>query len=82
MTHAFIGWGTGRHPCLGIRFAKLEQNIITAYFLSMFDFELCDMEGNRIQKLPDQWENHNNWASSKPQNRVKLRYQLRKDVGL
>lgn len=21
--HAFVGWGTGRHPCLGMRFAKL-----------------------------------------------------------
>jgi len=65
-----------------MRFAKLEQNIITAYFLSMFDFELCDVEGNRIKTLPDGWENHNKWASSKPEIRVKLRYQLRKDIGL
>jgi len=64
-----------------MRFAKLEQNIITAYFLSMFDFELCDMAGNRIEKLPDQWENHNNWNVSKPQKPVRLRYELRKDVG-
>ena len=65
-----------------MRFAKLEQNIITAYCLSIFDFELCDVEGKKIQKLPDQWENHNNWAASKPQKPVKLRYQLRKDIGL
>jgi sterol 14-demethylase len=65
-----------------MRFAKLEQNIITAYFLSMFDFELCDAEGNRIKRLPDQWENHNNWSASKPKKRVKLRYQLREDIGL
>jgi hypothetical protein len=65
-----------------MRFAKLEQNIITAYFLSMFDFELCDVGGNRIEKLPAQWENHNNWAASKPHKPVRLRYQLRKDAGL
>ena len=65
-----------------MRLAKLEQNIIAAYFLSMFDFELCDVEGSKIQKLPDQWENHNNWVSSKPHKPVKFRYQSRKDVGL
>jgi hypothetical protein len=65
-----------------MRFAKLEQNIITAYFLSMFDFELCDAEGNMIKSLPDQWENHNSWSASKPEKRVKLRYQLREDIGL
>jgi sterol 14-demethylase len=80
--NAFIGWGTGRHPCLGMRFAKLEQNIITAYFLTMFDFELCDTEGNKIEKLPDHWENHNNWQASKPDQPVRLRYWLREDGGL
>ncbi|GAM91125.1 hypothetical protein ANO11243_091720 [Dothideomycetidae sp. 11243] len=40
----FIGWGTGRHPCSGQRFAKLEQNLIVAFFVAEFgDFELTDM---------------------------------------
>lgn len=42
--HSFLGWGTGRHPCLGMKFAKLEQNVIVAFFLAMFDFELADKE--------------------------------------
>ena len=79
---SFIGWGTGRHPCLGMRFAKLEQSMILTYFIATFDFELCDTEGNPIDKLPDNWENHNGWNATKPSQRVKLRYSLRKDVGL
>jgi len=79
---SFIGWGIGRHPCLGMRFAKLEQNIILSYFLALFDFELCDAEGKRIDKIPDNWENHNGWNAAKPDQSLKLKYSLRKDNGL
>lgn len=51
-THAFIGWGVGRHPCLGMRFAKLEQNIITAYFIASFDFSLQDKNGRTLSEAP------------------------------
>ena len=64
-----------------MRFAKLELNLITVFFFSMFDFQLCDVAGNEIEKLPDQWENHNNWLVNRPQKPVRLRYKLRKDVG-
>ncbi|CAD0099993.1 unnamed protein product [Aureobasidium mustum] len=47
--YGFIGWGAGRHPCLGMRFAKLEQNIILAFFLANFDFALSDKHGNKIE---------------------------------
>ncbi|KAF2868144.1 cytochrome P450 [Massariosphaeria phaeospora] len=50
--HAFLGWGVARHPCLGMRFAKLEQNIITAYFLAAFDFSLLDAKGNAMTVPP------------------------------
>ncbi|KAJ2900619.1 hypothetical protein MKZ38_002318 [Zalerion maritima] len=52
---AFLGWGAGRHPCrnnflsatiVGMRFAKLETFLITAHFISMFDFQLSDKNGN------------------------------------
>jgi len=48
----FVGWGVGRHPCLGMRFAKLEQNLITAYFVASFDFDLEDKRGNKISIAP------------------------------
>ncbi|KAI4931311.1 hypothetical protein J4E85_003901 [Alternaria conjuncta] len=50
--HGFLGWGSGRHPCLGMRFAKLEQNIITAYFIATFDFKLEDESGNVLTVAP------------------------------
>lgn len=50
--HGFVGWGVGRHPCLGMRFAKLEQNIITAYFIASFDFHLQDKDGNKLTEAP------------------------------
>ncbi|KAI4945100.1 hypothetical protein J4E91_008077 [Alternaria rosae] len=48
----FVGWGSGRHPCLGMRFAKLEQKIITAYFIATFDFKLEDESGNVLSVAP------------------------------
>ncbi|KAH9861690.1 hypothetical protein J1614_011443 [Plenodomus biglobosus] len=50
--HGFLGWGSGRHPCLGMRFAKLEQNIITAYFIAAFDFSLQDKDGKTLTVPP------------------------------
>jgi hypothetical protein len=37
---------------VGMRFAKLEQNIITAYFIASFDFELQDKGGNKMTVAP------------------------------
>lgn len=33
---------------VGMRFAKLEQNLITAYFLASFDFHLQDESGKKL----------------------------------
>jgi hypothetical protein len=35
-----------------MRFAKLEQNIITAYFVASFDFDLQDKHGNKMDVAP------------------------------
>lgn len=35
-----------------MRFAKLEQNIITAYFLANFDFHLQDANGTKLTEAP------------------------------
>jgi len=43
----YLGWGVGRHPCLGMRFAKLELKMLTVYLLACFEFLHVDQAGNR-----------------------------------
>ncbi|KAF2667598.1 cytochrome P450 [Microthyrium microscopicum] len=50
--HAYIGWGAGRHPCAGIRYAKLENYVLLAFFVSMFDFEVCYADGSPLKESP------------------------------
>lgn len=49
----YQGWGVGRHPCQGMRFAKLEVNIITAFFVAALDFEggLLDGSGEALVEM-------------------------------
>jgi hypothetical protein len=35
-----------------VRFAKLEQNIITAYFIASFDFTLQNEKGATVTEVP------------------------------
>lgn len=61
-----------------MRFAKLEQNIITAFFCAMFDFELADAKG---KKLDDTVKvNTNNYQASKPDQQMFLKYTVRPEV--
>ncbi|KAF2218975.1 cytochrome P450 [Elsinoe ampelina] len=63
--HAFGGWGNGRHPCLGMRFAKIENAVIIATFISMFDYSVCNLQGEQIKRLPV--TDRNGFALRKPQ---------------
>ncbi|KAL9112667.1 MAG: hypothetical protein Q9187_007731 [Circinaria calcarea] len=72
----WVGWGVGRHPCLGMRFAKLEQNVIIAEFLMRFDYEVCDKKGKKLEQLPP--TNLNGLHASKPTPRIFLKYKVRK----
>ncbi|TVY35052.1 Sterol 14-demethylase [Lachnellula occidentalis] len=73
--YAWVGWGAARHPCLGMRFAKLEQNIITAFFIAMFDYELTDKEGTPVSATPPVDFNKHSATKAKG---VYLKYTLRK----
>ncbi|PHH92987.1 hypothetical protein CDD83_2820 [Cordyceps sp. RAO-2017] len=44
-TYGFVGWGQGCHPCAGVRWAKIQQNMIFAYALAMYRWTSCDEEG-------------------------------------
>ncbi|KAF2272824.1 putative cytochrome P450 [Westerdykella ornata] len=44
--YGYMGWGGGRHPCTGMRWAKLQQNIMLGYALAMYEWSGCDAQGN------------------------------------
>jgi sterol 14-demethylase len=48
--YTFLGWGAGRHPCTGMKVAKLEMKLILVMFLTRYEYELVDEYG----KFPDQ----------------------------
>lgn len=75
VSHAYVGWGLGRHPCLGMRFAKLEIFIIVSLFVAMLDFELADEKGNPMEAWPR--VDRNDHAAKKPKIPVRLKYALR-----
>ncbi|KAI0878743.1 cytochrome P450 6A1 [Hypoxylon argillaceum] len=77
--HAYMGWGSGRHPCLGMKFAKLEMALITAYWVGLFDFEFSDKDGNKISPKRPLMMNRNLHSAKKPEENMYLRYKLRED---
>ena len=50
--YTFLGWGAGRHPCTGMKAAKLEMKLILAVFLTRYEFDLVDKDGKFPDPLP------------------------------
>lgn len=50
--YPYLGWGAGRHPCPGMKVAKLEMKLITAMFLMRYDYKLVDAQGKFPKELP------------------------------
>lgn len=67
---AFVGWGAGSYPCLGMRFAKLEMYLITAFWVAYFDMQVVEPKG----RLPSLEPILNLHCASKPKEEVLLRY--------
>ncbi|KAJ4292413.1 hypothetical protein N0V90_009075 [Kalmusia sp. IMI 367209] len=76
--YAYLGWGVGKHPCLGIRFAKLEQYLIVAFFTTVFDYVACDISGNPIT-TPTPID-LNAFSARRPEPRVYLKYKLKEKI--
>jgi len=77
LPHSFIGWGSGRYHCLGVRFANLEAIIIAAYFVVMFEYELSDKNGKQLAETPPP-VNRNQNQVQKPAKPIYIRYKERK----
>ncbi|KAJ7167862.1 cytochrome P450 [Mycena filopes] len=52
-TLGFLGWGAGRHPCTGMKVAKLEMKLVMALFLAGFEYEVVDVEGKALTCVPE-----------------------------
>ncbi|ORY39731.1 cytochrome P450 [Leucosporidium creatinivorum] len=76
---AYVGWGAGRHPCLGMRFAKLENNVIVAFFLARFEYDVVDAEGEKRSDLPPVDRNQHSAHKPEGAERVWLKYKARKE---
>lgn len=50
---AFLGWGAGRHPCTGMRFAKLEVKLILSLILTQYEYDVVNGAGNVVTKIPE-----------------------------
>ena len=58
-----------------MRFAKLEQNLIIAFFLASFEFWLVDEHGRKTDKLPS--IDYNAHSARKPDEKVFVKFELR-----
>jgi sterol 14-demethylase len=56
-TFSYLGWGAGRHPCTGMKVAKLEIKIILAFMLFGYEFSVVDKFGKHPKELPTQDRN-------------------------
>jgi sterol 14-demethylase len=74
--HSYLGWGSGRHPCLGKRWANLEASILCAYFVATLEFELSDEQGKPLLDAAPQVDRKANGVG-KPQQPIYLRYKPR-----
>ncbi|CAE6505479.1 unnamed protein product, partial [Rhizoctonia solani] len=55
-TYSFLGWGAGRHPCAGRRFAQYEIKSMVAMFLASYTYEVVNDRGKKpdpSETVPD-----------------------------
>ncbi|KAJ7784926.1 cytochrome P450 [Mycena maculata] len=49
---AYVAWGAGRHPCTGMRLAKLEMKAVLAFVLAGCEYAVVDGAGRALDALP------------------------------
>ncbi|KAF8879392.1 cytochrome P450 [Infundibulicybe gibba] len=63
-TFAYLGWGAGRHPCSGMKVAKLEMKMVAALFLLAYDYKMVDASGLPFKTAPR--PDYNNIHQARP----------------
>ncbi|KAF7356521.1 Cytochrome P450 [Mycena venus] len=48
----FLGWGGGRHPCVGKRTALLEIKMMTILLMAQYQFSLTDVTDSPLCEIP------------------------------
>ncbi|KAH7253311.1 cytochrome P450 [Fusarium solani] len=43
--HSFLAWGSGNHTCPAMRFSKLNILVPTVMLVALYDFEMCNAQG-------------------------------------
>ncbi|KAJ7927837.1 cytochrome P450 [Mycena leptocephala] len=72
---AFVGWGLGKHQCLGQRLAKFEIFLITTFMVASYDFQLVDVDGTPMAEMPP--VELNDAVVSPPKQEVRLKLSAR-----
>ncbi|KAJ7131550.1 cytochrome P450 [Mycena crocata] len=49
---AFAGWGLGRHPCLGQKFATFEVYVLVGLTMLLYDVQTVDKHGQPLDEMP------------------------------
>ncbi|KAJ7775559.1 cytochrome P450 [Mycena metata] len=73
---AFVGWGAGRHPCIGQKFATFETFLLTSLMVILYDIEVVDQYGQPLGDMPP--VDLNNAVVSPPITPVHLRLSSRR----
>ncbi|KAF7974039.1 hypothetical protein HWV62_13571 [Athelia sp. TMB] len=68
----YIGWGTGRHPCTGMKVAKFEVKMILALMLTRYEYTLVDAAGAPTMQIPE--PNRNDIHQARPKTDCFIKY--------
>ncbi|KIM37022.1 hypothetical protein M413DRAFT_448749 [Hebeloma cylindrosporum] len=52
-TFGYVAWGAGRHPCAGMKIAKLEMKLVLALMLLGYNYDIVDEAGKYPDILPE-----------------------------
>ncbi|KAI0006915.1 cytochrome P450 [Xylariaceae sp. FL0662B] len=74
--HTYVGWGSGRHLCPGMRLAKLEITMVMAHLLAGLQLEPSCEKGSKLTSAFPLVDRHG-YRMTKPEVPIYVRYKAR-----